>query len=148
RLIPAERTDLLNGDVPLFTTRPASHDLFTSQRECIPAFFQESSLNLVRQRLYHLDEHDLARQIAMIGAAFDCLVRGTAYHAKLPSPTEESTAKVTPASLLAGARALGDELSRRAIRQAETAGWLGITQVRERQWTLQSAGLGLYEGLP
>ena len=47
RLIPAERADLLRGDVPFFTARPGCRDLFTSQGEAIPGFFQESSLEVV-----------------------------------------------------------------------------------------------------
>jgi type 2 lantibiotic biosynthesis protein LanM len=148
RLIPAERADLLNGDVPLFTTRPASRDLITSQCEVIPAFFQKSSLDLVRKRLRQFDGDDLALQVAIIKASFGCLVRDTPRQVKRPPPSRRSAAKVTREHLLAGACQVGEELSRTAIRGAETAGWLGLAQVREREWTLQSAGLDLYNGLP
>jgi type 2 lantibiotic biosynthesis protein LanM len=148
RLIPAEQADLLKGDIPLFTTHPASRDLFTSQGEAIPAFFQESSLDLVRQRLCQLDEDDLTRQMGIINAAFDCLVKGTPSHARLAALSQGGANEVTCERLLDGACALGDELARTAIRGAGTAGWLGITRVREREWTLQPAGLDLYDGLP
>jgi type 2 lantibiotic biosynthesis protein LanM len=148
RLIPAEQADLLNGDIPLFTTRPSSRDVFSSQGEVIPGFFQESSLDLVRQRLCQLDEADLARQIGMMHAAFHSLVRDTPQHVSLPLASRSSAAKATRANLFAEACALGDALSRTAVRGAGRAGWLGITRVREREWTLQPAGLDLYNGLP
>ncbi len=148
RLIPAELADMRQGDVPFFTTRPASHDLFTSRGEAIPAFFQESSLDLVRQRLCQLDEDDLTRQLGIIHAAFDCLMKDASHRARITALSLGSAPKATPARLLDGACALADELERSAIRGAGAAGWLGITQVREREWTLQPAGLDLYAGLP
>lgn len=148
RLIPAEQADLRKGDVPFFTTRPASHDLFTSQGEAIPAFFQESSLDLVCQRLGQLNEDDLTRQIEIINAAFDCLVKDASPRARMTVSPLGRASRVTPARLLDGACALGDELALTAIHGAGRAGWLGLTRVREREWTLQPAGLDLYDGLP
>ncbi|HET8846521.1 MAG TPA: DUF4135 domain-containing protein, partial [Ktedonobacteraceae bacterium] len=79
RLIGAERTDLLKGDVPFFTTHPQSRDLFTSQEEAIPEFFQESSLSQVYKRLSLLDEQDLARQMLVINISLERLVKDTSY---------------------------------------------------------------------
>lgn len=69
RLIPAERADLLRGDIPRFTTRPASRDLFTSQGDVLPAFFPEASLDLARARIQQLGEEDLEQQTWIIEAA-------------------------------------------------------------------------------
>ena len=148
RLIPAEQADMRQGDVPLFTTRPASRDLFTSQAEAIPAFFQASSLDLVGQRLSQLDEDDLTRQRAIIHAAFECLERDIPARARLVTSTQGKAARLTPARLVEGACALGDELAQTAIHDAGRAGWLGLTQMREREWTLQPAGWDVYDGLP
>src|SRR5204862_1266666 len=70
RLIAAERADLLRGDIPLFTTCPQSRDLWTSQGECLPEFFADSSLEVVRQNLQQLGEEDLQQQIWLIRASF------------------------------------------------------------------------------
>ncbi len=56
RIIAAERADLLAGDIPLFTTRPDSCDLFTSRGETIADFFEESALDLVSKRIQQLEE--------------------------------------------------------------------------------------------
>lgn len=69
RLIPAERADLLRGDIPRFTTCPASRDLCTSQGEVLPAFFPEASLDLARARIQQLGEEDLERQSWIIEAS-------------------------------------------------------------------------------
>lgn len=148
RLIPAEQVDLQSGDIPLFTTRPATRSLFTSQGEAIPVFFQDSSLELVQRRLYQFDERNLSQQRGIIHAAFECLVRHASSRTRMTLPSRGSVARVTHADLLDGACALGDALDRMAVRGTGTVGWLGLAQVREREWTLQPAGLDLYDGLP
>jgi type 2 lantibiotic biosynthesis protein LanM len=148
RLIPAERANLLQGDVPVFTTRPGCRDLFTNQGAMIPAFFHESSLDTVRQRLCQLDEADLARQVGIINASFDCLLTDPWRSAKHPAPSLFSLTRVTHATLLGAACAVGDALAATAVRSGNTAGWLELAPVRERDWTLQPAGLDLYNGLP
>jgi type 2 lantibiotic biosynthesis protein LanM len=148
RLIPAERADLLRGDVPFFTTRPGCRDLFTSQGERIPDFFQESSVDLACQRLCQLNEADLARQVAIIHASFDCLRGDIPRAVRRSAPALGSPARVTRATMLAAACDVGNVFDKMAGRGAGTAGWMGMERVRERDWTLQSAGLDLYNGLP
>jgi len=70
RLIAAERTDLARGDIPLFTSRPDSLDVWTSRGECIEGFFTRRALDIVVDRLRQMDTDDLARQLWMIQASF------------------------------------------------------------------------------
>jgi type 2 lantibiotic biosynthesis protein LanM len=146
RLIPAEQADLLQGDIPFFSTCPGSRDLLTSQGGPIPDFFQKSSLEEARQRISQLDEADLAQQVRIINASFDCLRGDVPRAARTLAPAD--TAQVTRAALLDAASAMADALARTAVNGAGTAGWLEMVQVNEREWTLQPAGLDLYNGLP
>lgn len=66
RVVAAERDDLLEGDIPFFTTRPDSRHLWTSRSGLVEDFFAESGRELVAHRLRHLSEADLARQLAFI----------------------------------------------------------------------------------
>jgi lantibiotic modifying enzyme len=66
RVIPFERADLWNNDVPLFRTRPDSCDLWSASGHRVPGFFDESGLDFVRRGLQWLSEDDLARQLAFI----------------------------------------------------------------------------------
>src|SRR6185437_7815146 len=66
RLRDAEDIALLRQDIPLFTTRPASRDLWTSSGERIAAFFEQTGLELARQRLRQLGPADLEQQLAII----------------------------------------------------------------------------------
>ncbi len=44
RVIPAERDDLWQGDIPLFTTRARSRDLWSSAGGRIDEYFDEPGL--------------------------------------------------------------------------------------------------------
>lgn len=148
RLIPAERADLLRGDIPIFTTRPDCLDLFTSQREIIPGFLPQTSMNLVRQRLQQLDEQDRVRQLWLINASFLCVEMNSQRHFAQPHLPQPLRTQSTRSDWLTAACTLGDDLCRRAIHGEETAGWPGIFQVSEHEWDVQPARLDLYSGLP
>jgi len=156
-LIPAERADLLGGDIPMFTTRPESCDLWTSRRECIPAFFGESSLDFVRRRIEQLRDSDLQLQLWVIRASFADMAgeRTSATPAPLvlskasshrSSPPTHSDQRGT--QLLALARTIGDRLSSTALWDGSCADWFGLTLIMERSWQITAGGLDLYSGLP
>ena len=65
-----EREDLLADDIPMFTTRPESTDLFPSIGEPIRNFFDEPAIDCVRRRILRMDEQDLARKVDLIKSAF------------------------------------------------------------------------------
>jgi type 2 lantibiotic biosynthesis protein LanM len=148
RLIPAERADLLKGDVPFFTTRVACRDLLTSRGEATAGFFQESGLSQAQKRISLLDEADLARQEWIINASFACLVRDTSHGGNRTPSFHPKQTRVNRARLLKAASALGDALEKAAVWGEGTAGWLSIGQMNEHEWGLQPAGLDLYNGLP
>ena len=75
-------------------------------------------------------------------------------HLGLSEVTFPTYALTTPQTLadreqlLAAACAIGDRLEALAVRGAHDAAWIGLTFVGEREWTLVSLGLDLYDGLP
>ncbi len=62
RLIPAELRDL-RGDIPVFTSRPNSRDLWTSAGERIPEFFEQPALALVREELNRLGQKGIKERV-------------------------------------------------------------------------------------
>jgi type 2 lantibiotic biosynthesis protein LanM len=148
RLIPAERADLLRGDVPFFTTRPDSRDLFTSQGTVISAFFQESSFSLVSKRLERLGAQDLERQLWIINASFDGAALDARNLPKKPLALQPSRPNATCKRLLTAAQAIGERLGKDALREGNAVGWLSLSEIREQEWALLPAGLDLYSGLP
>ncbi len=149
RLIPAEREDLLKGDIPMFTTRPESQDLWTSSGQRIAGFLDKSGLDSVQRRIQQLSEADLTRQLWIIHASFTSLVLSTEGSKKHSAhPLTESQMIAAPENLLAAARSMGDRLEQLALRGEHDASWLGLTLVNERRWSLAPLGYDLYDGLP
>ena len=148
KVIPAEREDLWNGDVPIFTTRPNSHDLFTSSGKQIANFFEESGMAMVQRRLQQLSDSDLAQQIRFIHASLTSLMMGSeqAWFPRFPLTEPQSVANSE--RLLAAAQAVGDRLEELALRGQDDASWIGLTLLKERHWALASLDWDFYDGLP
>src|SRR5205085_1109044 len=147
-VIAAERADLLNGDVPLFSTRPDSRNLCGNSAAPVADFFDETGLSLVRNRMRLLDEDDLARQIWFIRASL------TTLSVELTSTTwpsydlTEPRADADTEALINAARAVGDRLAATALRGETDATWFGLDSVREARPALRPLDHNLYEGLP
>jgi type 2 lantibiotic biosynthesis protein LanM len=148
KVIPAEREDLWNNDIPMFTTRPNSRDLWSSSGERMVDFFDESGLALVRRRVQHLSDDDLAQQLWFIRASLTTLaMRGEgARHLRCRLTEPQSLAD--PKRLLAAAQSLGDRLETVALRGDGDASWIGLTLTAKDHWSLMPLGLDLYNGLP
>jgi type 2 lantibiotic biosynthesis protein LanM len=146
-LLPYERTELADGDVPLFTARPDSLDLWSSTGERMPHFFEGSGLDRVRRRLETMGDADLARQLSTLRGALAILPRAACEAGQSPYHGNEGRAAERE-ELLEAARAVGDRLNTLAWRAGEKAGWLGLTPVREERWGIAPLGVDLYDGLP
>jgi type 2 lantibiotic biosynthesis protein LanM len=149
-VIPAERRDLERGDIPIFTTRPLSRDLWTSANERIPNFFDEPCMANVRRMIERLSEDDLERQSWFIRASMATLFRGidgVEERYVLSEPKEIASREQLRDRLLTVARSIGDRLNVLALG-SEEAGWTGLTLSNERRWSLSPAGIDLYDGLP
>jgi lantibiotic modifying enzyme len=148
-VIRAEQQALLEGDIPLFTTRPTSRDLWSRADERIVGVLDETGMALVERRLHQLSEEDLGRQQWIIGAA---LAAGTASVERAPQTALHVTGLTIPADaerLLAAACAIGDRLEALALRDGREVAWIASkTNLKQRQWSLVPAGPDLYEGLP
>jgi type 2 lantibiotic biosynthesis protein LanM len=146
RLIPAELKDLRTGDVPVFTSRPSSRDLWTSDGEPIPGFFDRPVLSIVCERLNLLGDEDLARQeafirtaIATAGESPSSSTRGTRHKLRLLDDKQGA---------IDLACAAGDALCSAALEDESCASWLGTTPMGPgRSTPLQPLEPDLYSGL-
>ncbi|MCI0459192.1 MAG: type 2 lantipeptide synthetase LanM, partial [Gemmataceae bacterium] len=71
--IPFERADLEQGDIPLFTTFPASRHLWSSGGERLPDFLAESGLERAQSCLRRLGPADRSRQLWFLRASLATL---------------------------------------------------------------------------
>jgi lantibiotic modifying enzyme len=145
RLIPAEVRDLQSGDVPVFTSRPTSRDLWTSEGERIPEVFEQPAMALVREGLNRLGEADLARQVRFIRTAIASTGEGALAGDNAPAPRQLRLTDQREALDLACA--VGDMLCRDALENECCASWIGITPMGPRSTSLHPLDVGLYNGL-
>ncbi|MFY0525587.1 type 2 lanthipeptide synthetase LanM family protein [Archangium gephyra] len=146
-IVRAEREALEQGDVPLFTTRPGSLDVWAADNSRIPGVFAEEGLTLVRRRLEQFGPEDLERQTWFIRASMATLVPdvdapGNTY------PLAEPHAPATPERLTAAAVALGDRLLKLVPLEPRGGAAYGLSPGRERRWVMGPLGLDLAAGLP
>lgn len=149
-LVRHELADLRVGDVPLFSARPGSRDLWTSKGERIPDFFTESSLDAVLGRLERMGESDRAMQVSLLRKAMvalemagDRVTQVSSFEPKppLPPPTREE--------MLAAAVSIGETLRDTAILGEKNATWIGasLKDLEEWRWNLAPVRTSLYEGV-
>ena len=151
RVIAAERRDLERGDIPIFTTRPLSRDLWTSANERIPNFFEEPGMANVRRMIERLSEDDLERQLWFIRASMATLFMGidrVEERYVLSEPQEIAGREQLHKRLLTVARSIGDRLNTLALGSENEAGWICLTFSDERRWSLLPSSIDLYDGLP
>lgn len=151
-VVAVEQADLRCGDIPLFTTQPASLDLFGVMGERITGVLTESGMAVARRRLARLSDDDMRRQewvirctlatVAPSGRGFD---RPPTRNRRSPHAT--SPTQATRASLSACARAAADYLTDHAIVGAEDVTWLGLTPLPQEYWDLGPLEMDLYGGI-
>jgi type 2 lantibiotic biosynthesis protein LanM len=148
KLIPAERSDLWNSDVPMFTSRPPSRDLWTSTGERIPAVLSDPGMARARRRLEAMSDEDLAQQLWFIRASLATLAPARLRSLEPTYQLPEVTALADRAQFLAAARAVGDRLAKLAVRGEDDVSWIGLGLVHERTWSLVPLDADFYDGLP
>ncbi|HEX7285982.1 MAG TPA: type 2 lanthipeptide synthetase LanM family protein, partial [Candidatus Angelobacter sp.] len=149
RLIPFERRDLMQGDIPIFTTRPACSHLFASDGEKIDSLFAKTGMAISRETIAGLGDDDRRRQIWFIRASIatldlqaDDLTR-TRYQPVWPAARLHRNERAP--RLIAEARRIGDRLEELALQDEHDATWIGFAYVN-KTWSLDALLEDLYAG--
>ncbi len=156
RFIEAEKEDLRTGDIPLFTARPDSRDLWDSRGRRIPAYFALEAMTDTRARLAAFSDEDLAWQTWLIRASLEALrPHSRAGAAALPPvsgrgegapPDAEQSRSSTVEVLVAEARLIGERLLATAIVGPRNLTWLSLGGSDTTRHSLSPVGTSLYEG--
>ena len=152
QVIAAERHDLEEDTIPLFTGCPASTDIFTSRGERIADFCAEPGMEFVKKRFEQMDEDDLARQKWIIKATLVSTIMEGKRHPHVPLITSHQ-GEVTRAQFLQEACTIGKRLDALGFKNGAEMSWLGIGMVREIDektiWSVQELSPNrLYDGTP
>jgi class II lanthipeptide synthase len=147
KLHRAERADLWNCDIPVFTTRPSSTDLCTSAGETIVNAFEDAPLREVVRRIEGAGPQDLSLQILLIRASLAEPQHGVTRWS-LPNHGAAIDTRKDKADPLALATQIGGLLQERAIRTHEGASWIILEESKTGHAATAPAASDLYSGLP
>ncbi|MDH6109625.1 type 2 lantibiotic biosynthesis protein LanM [Kitasatospora sp. MAP12-15] len=152
-LLDEEIAELWDGDVPLFTTRPGSVDLWSGTGRRIPGVLDRTGLDRAAEKIRAMGPRDLDDQEWIIRAAMATrstrpghavgrvgTVAGVGRRAAAP------VAAPAPDRLVAAARTIADQLLDRAYRNGTRTNWLGLELLADRYWRVRPAGADLGAG--
>ena len=148
RIAASEQAQLSRGDIPFFSTAPASRDFVAGDGSVITGVLASSGLDRSRRRIAALSDAHLAQQTWILRSSLAALTMGVESQGQWSQ--YQVTAATTPAPadrFVAAARAAGDRLLLTADTGEDSIAWLGHTLVADRIWQLGPVGIDLYNGL-
>jgi type 2 lantibiotic biosynthesis protein LanM len=146
RLVPYELADLWAGDVPLFTARPDSRDVWAADGSRVPQFLASKGLAEVEAKIAAMGEIDQHRQQWLISA---CLATRPepVVHASTASRPALGAAEADPERLLAAATDIADEIMAQVLgSNGGEANWLSLELIDDHHWAVMPMGAGLSNG--
>lgn len=145
-LAQAEKIDLEEGDIPIFTSQLDTTNLFTSRGEIIEHFFERSGLAGAIRRLQLLNLQDLGQQIRLIRTSI--IMTGPANPANQWQDTHLISAfdESLPTRLKQAALKVGNRLVETACWQGDKVNWVGFNMVGDGEWKLTALRSDLYNG--
>ncbi|HBL13912.1 MAG TPA: type 2 lantipeptide synthetase LanM [Cyanobacteria bacterium UBA11162] len=152
QLIKAEQESLWQGDIPKFTTRPNSCQLWLNEQEQIPDFFETSGMEQVRHRIQQLNPEDLAWQVRLIESSLSTLGMDAEavdwVSVSLPEIQTIPDEATLNSQLLQTACTIAERLESAALCDGEMASWIGIRLIGKHHWTVAPLGWSLFDGIP
>jgi len=154
-VVDAEREELLQGDIPLFSARLDSRDLHGAGGRVWTGFLERSGLEMVRSRLADLNESDtgdigdMGRQLWFLRAAVAThQINVFGLESGLETRTLAAEGEAEPGQILEAALSIGARLEALALRSNGDATWIGVHSRQGRDFRLTPLGHDLYSGLP
>jgi type 2 lantibiotic biosynthesis protein LanM len=143
-VVMSEKHDLLDGDIPYFTTRPNSLHLYDSRGVVLPNVFAESGYQLVQKRIKQYDMMAMNEQLHYLKGS---LVGSCPQKAKV---SRQPMQKQTMANqYVEAAKKIGDKLLEAIVwgPDRETASWIGMTNNYKGQWHFAALDMSYYNGV-
>ncbi len=146
RVCRHELADLWALDVPMFTARPGSADLWSATGHRLPGVLERPGLASALAKVNAMSEMDLRDQEWIIAAALATRTPGTVHRAAAPLPGHLAGTAAPPERLLVTACALADRLVARTHAGGDRVNWLGLELVDDQRWLVLPMGASLGTG--
>lgn len=154
RITPYEKKDMLNGNIPYFTTKTNETHLYHNTTEAIDNFFSKSALDLVLEKIDAMDERDCQEQLQVLHmsiVASTAKYNADSTHIKIDynytNPIQNKN------DFLEAACKIGDYLLSRAIpgvnKEEEEYCWIStvLFEKDEVEWEISPIWNDLYNGV-
>ncbi|APU13952.1 type 2 lanthipeptide synthetase LanM family protein [Actinoalloteichus fjordicus] len=145
RLVASEVEDLRHGDIPFFTSRPNTRDVWNSRGEVIADYLADRPIDIVRSRVAGLSEADLAAQTRLIRRSFETLQVSEATE-EVFTPVALADRSISTPEAITSARALARTIEDEAVRHDRQIGWTVLNFIQEKLWRVGNAPLNMYSG--
>jgi len=149
RVAGSELYDLMRGDVPKFTSRPDSRDLYDSRGNKIADFFSRSALEVAKERLEHRGGSYVDAQSELIHLSLVALggsVRARR-NGRRPTSIHAFNGKaLSPGEFVDEAVSIARLLHEKAIVRDGLADWIALASRGGEQLYVKQIGVDLYEG--
>ncbi|MGW0707150.1 type 2 lanthipeptide synthetase LanM family protein [Streptomyces sp. NPDC002643] len=147
-LMAAEIRALRAGDIPLFTTRPGSRDVWLDNGDRVADVLPAPPIDAVRDRVHRMSDTDLAFQLRMMETSYDIAQASLRPRPAAPELRPVPSHGVSGDELVECAEEIGLRLMNAALRDGDRIGWPGLSWADENHWRIEPAGHDLYQGLP
>ena len=141
-----EAADLWSGDVPLFTCKPSSRDVWTASGQRLPGLLETTGMDSVAAKIAGLGEVDLSEQEWLISASLATKGSSVSHRGAATLPGPVAAAVADPQLLLSAACGIADQIAARAFHDKHRANWLTVENIDDRHWALLPMGAGLASG--
>jgi type 2 lantibiotic biosynthesis protein LanM len=147
RVCRDELADLWALDVPLFTSRPGTADLWSAAGRRLPGALDKPGLASALAKVNAMSEIDRRDQEWIITAGLATThPTGSGHDAAAPVPGLLTGTAATPDRLLAAACSIADQMVASHLAHGERVNWLGLELVEETRWMVLPMGAGLGNG--
>ncbi|MBB4910793.1 type 2 lanthipeptide synthetase LanM family protein [Actinophytocola algeriensis] len=146
RVCRHEVADLWALDVPMFTARPGSADLWSATGHRLPGALERPGLASALAKVNAMSEVDLRDQEWIIAAALATRTAAVAHRAAAPLPGRLAGTAAPPERLLVSACAIADQLVARTHTSGDRVNWLGLELVDDQRWLVLPMGASLGTG--
>jgi type 2 lantibiotic biosynthesis protein LanM len=146
RVCRHEQADLWALDVPLFTTRPGSADLWSAAGERLPAALEHPGLVSALAKVAAMSEVDRRDQEWIVTAALATRSPAGGHRSVRAMPGPLAGTAAPAERLLVSACALADRLVAHTLADGDRVNWLGLELVDDRRWMVLPMGASLGTG--
>jgi lantibiotic modifying enzyme len=151
RLVPHELADLEAGDIPLFTSRPGTRDVWTSAGVRLSDVVDQPGLDRALGKIAGLSEVDQRDQEWIVSATMAAQQVPGGHHGTKSPPISLSSIAAEPARLLAVACGLADQIVSHGMSSGSSphsgrVNWLGLQAGDHGEWVVRPMGADLGNG--